>query len=233
MYASTGASDADHTACSARPRPFCGRCTTRTPGEDQRGHGTNGRLRRCRGSVARLGRGSERDGDLGTAAARRSAARRGAPDTTRSVCALRHHELLDAGHGGADGGEGGCCCGHDAAERPGPELLDRRDARLRAAARPAAHPDGHAAVPGSARTAAQRCPVLPGRPRSGARFCAGRPSPCAVDRERAGADPTAQSARRPPTGGPQRALTATATPARGPTVTPPRQGHPAARRADG
>ena len=30
MYASTGASEVDHTECSARPRPFCSRRTTRT-----------------------------------------------------------------------------------------------------------------------------------------------------------------------------------------------------------
>ena len=32
MYASTGASEADHTARSARPRPFSGRCSTVTAG---------------------------------------------------------------------------------------------------------------------------------------------------------------------------------------------------------
>ncbi len=31
MYASTAASDVDHTALSARPRPFWARCTARTP----------------------------------------------------------------------------------------------------------------------------------------------------------------------------------------------------------
>ena len=30
MYASTGASDVDHTACRARPRPFCSSRTMRT-----------------------------------------------------------------------------------------------------------------------------------------------------------------------------------------------------------
>ena len=32
MYARTGASEADHTALRARPRPFWSRCTARTSG---------------------------------------------------------------------------------------------------------------------------------------------------------------------------------------------------------